>query len=208
MDNKHFASAVVALAIATGLLSGCATAPATVTAEQSAEAFTRKLAEADTAEKAADKAAAIRLYQALATDNPSKAEPWARIAQIHFDQGNYSLAIQAAEESLKRDPANRQAKSVNAVGGLRLAARSLEELRADSSLTGDASADAQRLVALLRETLGTSALLPAAEGGARKAASPVRRARPAPTSPTARSAAPAKATPGQPTGGDPFGALK
>lgn len=64
-----------------------------------------------------------KLLVAFAADNPAKAAPWVRIAQIRFGQSDYSLAIQAAEEALKRDPSNRQAKSVNAVGGLRLAAR-------------------------------------------------------------------------------------
>lgn len=167
---------------------------------------------------------AIRAYEKVASDNPSRGEPWARVAQIHFARGHYSLAIVAAEETLKRDPTNRQAKSVTAVGGLRLAAKSLEDLRNDSALTGDATADAQRLAVLLRETLGQPVLVPqpsirpapvrrpaprpAAKADAEEpvahvaAPVPVARAAPAPTP-----AAPASAKP-RPAGGNPLDAFK
>lgn len=210
MNKKHIACAVVAVFVSTGFLSGCATAPATVAA-QSAEAFNKSMAEADAVGASEEKQRAIALYQKIATDNPSRGEPWSRIAQIHFAQGSYSLAIVAAEEALKRDPSSRQAKSVTAVGGLRLAARSLEDLRKDSSLSGDTTADAQRLAALLRETLGTSVLVPTA---APPRTAPVRRP-PAPPSaaPATPPAAPAPATPAprppaRPAGGNPFDALK
>ncbi|MEJ8846214.1 tetratricopeptide repeat protein [Variovorax rhizosphaerae] len=237
MNNKHIASALVAFSIATGLLTGCVNPPTTTAAAQSSEEFSKSMAEADLAaagDKAGDKERAIGLYQKIATQNPSRGEPWSRIAQIHFAQGNYSLAIVAAEETLKRDPSNRQAKSVTAVGGLRLAARSLEDLRKDSSVSGDTTADAQRLAQLLRETLGTSVLVPATEPA--RTTTPVRRPRPlkpakAPSAPSADAAAsgpsiapapattvkpvtPAKAAPAAAPaarssgGGNPFDALK
>ncbi|MEJ8857258.1 hypothetical protein WKW79_21965 [Variovorax robiniae] len=197
MNNKHIASAVVAFSLATGLLTGCANTPTTTAAAQSSEAFGKSMAEADqvaASDKAGDKERAIGMYQQIATKNPSRGEPWSRIAQIHFAQGNYSLAIVAAEETLKRDPSNRQAKSVTAVGGLRLAARSLEDLRKDSSLSGDTTADAQRLAQLLRETLGTSVLVPATEPA--RATTPARRAPPPkpPRAPAAASDAPSTTT--------------
>nr|WP_218628284.1 MULTISPECIES: tetratricopeptide repeat protein [unclassified Variovorax] len=214
-------------------MTGCVTAPTTTAAAQSSEAFSKSMAEADqvaATDKVGDKERAIRMYQQIATNNPSRGEPWSRIAQIHFAQGNYSLAIVAAEETLKRDPSNRQAKSVTAVGGLRLAARSLEDLRKDSSLSGDTTADAQRLAQLLRETLGTSVLVPATESA--RAATPVRRAPPprAARAPAAAStdvtpapspapaaavkpatpakAAPAAASAARSGNGNPFDALK
>ena len=234
MNNKHIASAVVAFSLATGLLTGCANTPTTTAAAQSSEAFSKSMAEADqvaASDKAGDKERAIGMYQQIATRNPSRGEPWSRIAQIHFAQGNYGLAIVAAEETLKRDPSNRQAKSVTAVGGLRLAARSLEDLRKDSSLSGDTTADAQRLAQLLRETLGTSVLVPATEPA--RVAAPVRRPQPPrparaataasadapPASAPATASAvkpvavPAKAAPAAPPaarsgGSNPFDALK
>ncbi|MDM0019300.1 hypothetical protein [Variovorax saccharolyticus] len=177
MSKLHFASAAIAFAVAAGLLSGCETAPTRLAVGQ-AESFAREMAEIDAVAKSADKDGAIHRYQQLAAANPGKAEPWARIAQIRFGQSAYSLAIQAAEEALARDPSNREAKSVNAVAGLRLAARSLESLRADSSLTGDAHADAQQLAGQLRETLGTPVLLPAAQAPPPKKKKSERRARP------------------------------
>lgn len=205
MNNKHIAGVVVAVAMATGFLGGCAsTQPAT--AGQSQEAFSKNMAEADQVAGAGDKDGGIRMYQKIATDNPSQAEPWSRISQIHFAQGNYSLAIVAAEETLKRDPSNRQAKSVTVVGGLRLATRSLEDLRNDSSLTGDTTADARRLAALLRETLGTPVLVPAE--------SPRPRPRPRPAPAAASESVPAPAAPARTAparasgGGNPFDALK
>lgn len=175
---------------ATSFLSGCTTTPDAAVA-QSTEAFNKSLAEADAAAAAAtgDKSAAIRQYQKIATDNPSRGEPWSRIAQIYFNEGRYSLAISAAEETLRRDPASRQAKSITAVGGLRLAARSIEDLGKDSTLSGDANADAYRLAALLRETLGLSVLVPAGAD----AKSPPRRPAAAPSPSTASQPTPVAA---------------
>jgi hypothetical protein len=235
VNNKHIACAVVAFSVATGFLSGCSTAPTTTAAAQSSEAFNKSMAEADQVASTSDKERATRQYQQIASANPSRGEPWSRIAQIHFEAGNYGLAIVAAEETLKRDPSNRQAKSVTAVGGLRLAARSLEDLRKDSSLTGDTTADAQRLAQLLRETLGTSVLVPATDS-ARSA--PARRAAPRPASSSSAASAtsaastvlpsakvapistagaptttlsptkPAAMPPARPASGNPFDALK
>jgi len=173
--RKYMTYTMIAGAIAaTSFLSGCTTTPDAAVA-QSADAFNKSLADADAAAAAAtgDKSAAIRQYQKIATDNPTRGEPWSRIAQIYFNEGRYSLAISSAEETLRRDPSSRQAKSITAVGGLRLAARSIEDLGKDSTLSGDANADAYRLAALLRETLGLSVLVPA--GSDTKPSTPSRR---------------------------------
>jgi hypothetical protein len=66
----------------------------------------------------------------------------------------------AAQEALQRDQTDRQAKSVLAVSGLRIATQSLGELRQDSALAGDAKSDAQALAKQLRDTLGEDALFP------------------------------------------------
>lgn len=173
--SKHMQCAAAAVLAVAVLVSGCATAPVPA-APPTAEQFNKSMADAEALAGRSDSDGAIRAYQKVAADNPSRGEPWARVAQLHFARGHYSLAIVAAEETLKRDPANRQAKSITAVGGLRLAAKSLEDLRNDSALTGDATADAQRLAVLLRETLGQSVLVP--QPTARPA--PVRRPPPRP----------------------------
>ena len=187
--RKIMSRTMIAGAIAsTVFLSACTTTPDAAVAQATA-AFNKSLAEVDASAAAAtgDKAPVIRQYQQLATDNPTRGEPWSRIAQIYFNEGRYSLAISAAEESLRRDPSSRQAKSITAVGGLRLAARSIEDLGKDSSLSGDANADAYRLAALLRETLGLSVLVPA---GPEARPTPTRRAAAANPAPSPSSAAP------------------
>lgn len=231
--RKYMTCTMIAGAIAaTSFLSGCTTTPDAAVA-QSAEAFNKSLAEADAAAAAAtgDKSAAIRQYQKIATDNPTRGEPWSRIAQIYFNEGRYSLAISSAEETLRRDPTSRQAKSITAVGGLRLAARSIEDLGKDSTLSGDVNADAYRLAALLRETLGLSVLVPtgtdikspprrpvatnpapaSAPSASTSTASPptpVAAARPAPPAPAARPAPAPAAAPRAGGSANPFDALK
>lgn len=215
MKKNHIALIVFAATLAASFLGGCATQPP-AGSPPSAEAFSKSMAEADQAALAGEKDRSIRLLQKVAADHPSRAEPWSRIAQSHFDRGNYGLAIVAAEETLRRDPSNRQAKSITAVGGLRLAARSLEDLRKDSSLNGDASADAQRLATLLRETLGTNVLVPAPTPAPEPASRARARARPtqAPAAAAAPAAAPAAPRPAaaapRPSqgSGNPFDALK
>lgn len=141
----------------------------------------------------------------------------------------------AADEALNRDPEDFTAKTVRAVGGLRVAMQSLADLRADALLAGNARTDAVALAAAMRDTLGQDVLFPEGrkpvrprqppkrvEPGAADAASaapataaPARTASPsaAPTNPapTAPSATPS-ATPATPasSGGrapDPFGNL-
>ncbi|WP_286185823.1 hypothetical protein [Acidovorax cavernicola] len=208
---------------ATVFLSACTTTPDAAVAQATA-AYNKSLADADAAAAAAtgDKAPVIRQYQQIATENPTRGEPWSRIAQIYFNEGRYSLAISAAEESLRRDPTSRQAKSITAVGGLRLAARSIEDLGKDSSLSGDANADAYRLAALLRETLGLSVLVPAGPEAKppppRRAAvaspppAPVSSAAPTPVAARPAPVAAARPAPAAPapraSGGNPFDALK
>jgi len=102
------------------------------------------------------------------------------------------------------------------VGGLRLATRSLEELRKDSDLTGDSKLDAYRLAALLRETLGTAELVPADKPKQPRPAPRPRQATPplpAPTGvapPALTGVAPPAAAPSgaRAGGGNPFGAPK
>ena len=101
-----------------------------------------------------------RFISNLSKSDPTREDPWSRIAQIQFTQGHYGQAIVAAQEALQRDQTDRQAKSVLAVAGLRVATQSLGELRQDASLAGDAKSDAQALAKQLRDTLGEATLFP------------------------------------------------
>ncbi|MEQ5843258.1 tetratricopeptide repeat protein [Paraburkholderia acidicola] len=144
--------------VACGVIAGCATQGNNVA--PTPEAFNKSLADADTVAKGGDQDRAMALYQGLAKADPTREEPWSRIAQIQFTQGHYGQAIVAAQEALQRDQTDRQAKSVLAVAGLRVATQSLGELRQDASLAGDAKSDAQALAKELRDTLGEASLFP------------------------------------------------
>ncbi|WP_186230755.1 tetratricopeptide repeat protein [Burkholderia gladioli] len=223
MKDRLFArfSAVV---VACGVVAGCATQPP---APPTPEAFNKSLDDADAVAKAGDQDKAIGLYQQLAKSDPTREEPWARIAQIQFQQGHYGQAIVAAQEALQRDNSDRQSKSVLAVAGLRIATESLGELRQDASLAGDAKSDAQALAKQLRDTLGEDALFPPEQQAQkpvvkrhkiyrkRAAAAPAQApaadsSAPAPAAPAAPAPAPAKPAAAAPAkgGGDPFSALR
>lgn len=125
-----------------------------------AEVYNKQLGEADAVWKSGDLDKALPMYRTLADSDPAREEPWSRLAQIEFGREHYGQAIAAAQEALQRDPSDRQAKSVLAVSGLRVAVQSLAELRKDSALAGDATSDAQVLARQLRDTLGEATLFP------------------------------------------------
>jgi tetratricopeptide (TPR) repeat protein len=137
---------------------GCATQNANLATTP--EAFNKALADADAVAKGGDQTRALALYDQLAKSDPTREEPWSRIAQIQFSQSHYGQAIVAAQEALSRDQTDREAKSVLAVSGLRVATESLGQLRQDAALAGDAKSDAQVLAHQLRDTLGQSTLFP------------------------------------------------
>jgi tetratricopeptide (TPR) repeat protein len=137
---------------------GCATQNANTASTP--EAFNKALADADAVAKSGDQTRALALYDQLAKSDPTREEPWSRIAQIQFAQAHYGQAIVAAQEALSRDQNDREAKSVLAVSGLRVATESLGQLRQDAALAGDAKSDAQVLAHQLRDTLGQSTLFP------------------------------------------------
>jgi hypothetical protein len=156
--NERLLVKLSGVVLACGVIAGCATQGNNTATTP--EAFNKQLADADTAAKGGDQDRAIALYQQLSKSDPTREEPWSRIAQIQFTQGHYGQAIVAAQEALQRDQSDRQAKSVLAVAGLRVATQSLGELRQDASLAGDAKSDAQALAKQLRDTLGEATLFP------------------------------------------------
>lgn len=196
---KHLSLTIIlgwALAI-----SGCATKNAPMSQEEFSTALAQSSANADVLLEKGQREDAVKVLEDLAKKNPGRKDPWVRMAKIHFDGENYAQAIVAAEEALQRDNTDRTAKSIRAVGGLRVAAQSLTDLRGDVELKGDARSDAVGLAKVMRETLGEEVLVPPEEPKKKKV-SPVR-SRPAQPKPQA--AAPAAATA---SGGNPFGALR
>ncbi len=223
MKLRIFQLSAVVLACAT--VVGCATQNANM--QGNAEMFNKALADVDAVAKGGDQTRALALYDQLTKMDPTREEPWSRIAQIQFQQSHYGQAIVAAQEALSRDQTDREAKSVLAVSGLRVATESLGQLRQDSALAGDAKSDAQVLAHQLRDTLGEATLFPeeaekkwakkrrsvrrpaaAAQKPAEKVADGLDAAA-APSAP-AKSAAPAQSAQPAKSGGasDPFSALR
>ena len=209
MSISRVLRSLILLAGAAALITACATSNP---GPQTDEAFKQSMSEAEAAAKGGQQDKAIDLYQQIAKVNPTRDEPWVRIAQIQFGSEKYPQAILAAEEALQRDGSDRQAKSILAVSGLRVARRSLQELRADSALAGDVKTDAQVLAKMLRDTLGEQVLFPGeqtAKQPVRRPTRVVKRAAPAATEAANHggTAAPA-ATGGASGSADPFGALR
>ena len=195
-----------------GVLFGCAANNASLKPEEFSAAFEQSTKAVDTLLQQGNQKDAFKMLDELAAKNPERKEPWARKARIQFDAGNYAQAITSAEEVLQRDPADRSAKSIRAVAGLRVATQSLNELRSDVELKGNARTDAIGLVKVMRETLGESVLVPpsaakADVAGARNAGATQRASQNRGRSGSRRPAAPA-AVEVSSSGGDPFGALK
>jgi tetratricopeptide (TPR) repeat protein len=184
-------------------LAGCASKNAPMSQEEFSSALAQSSASADSLLEKGQREDAVKVLEDLAKKNPGRKDPWVRMAKIHFDGENYAQAIVAAEEALQRDNTDRTAKSIRAVGGLRVAAQSLTDLRGDVELKGDARSDAVGLAKVMRETLGEEVLVPPEESRKKKAVPAPVRARPAQPKPQP-TAATAAATPG----GNPFGALR
>jgi hypothetical protein len=64
---------------------------------------------------------------------------------------------------IARQSSNIEAKSLLVVSGLRIASRSLADLRSDHQVTGDARTEASEMVKTLREVLGENVLVPPVE---------------------------------------------
>ncbi|WP_322070013.1 hypothetical protein [Paraburkholderia bannensis] len=218
--KKRVFSMLTGAVIACGVMAGCTTPANTLSA--SPEAFNKALADADALSKAGNQDQALEAYQKLAAADPTREEPWSRIAQVQFQQQHYGQAIVAAQEALQRDQTDRGAKSVLAVAGLRVATESLGELRQDASLQGDAKSDAQALAKQLRDTLGEDSLFPPEQKAktpykrrpikkiAKKAPEAADTAAAAATATPAAPAAPAATAPAKAAGSaaDPFSALR
>lgn len=195
-------------ALMLAVLSGCASqAPQPKPEEEAKNTLESGVAQANTAQAEGKSDEAVTVLKAVATRYPADKTPWLRIAQIRFDAGDYSDAIVNAQEALKRDPADKVATSIITVSGLRLATKSLNDLRTQNALNGSVKTEAQDLTKMLRENLGETTLVPPPKPA------PVAKTR----SRNQRKAAPAATTSGDATGGatstggsgpNPFGNLK
>lgn len=120
-------------------------------------------------------AALVEFHQATKAD-PAKKDAWVRIAQLEFDRSNYPSAIIAAQEVLKRDPADNVADSVITVSGFRMAQQSLQRLQASGAIKSDAAQDeARTLMAALRDSIGEEDAPPSESESSRRATGAARR---------------------------------
>lgn len=184
--------------IGAAVLAGCATEEPLQRSEKIVlKSLDSMLADADRAAAAGQHEKYQAALKAAATSYPADKAPWLQLAQTRFDRGNYSDAIMNAQEALQRDPTDKQAHSIIAVSGLRLATRSLLELNQQSNLGGSVRSEAQELARTLRSALGEDVLVPVAGAPrqSKKAAAPIKLQSPRST-----------ITPS--TAADPFGALK
>jgi Tfp pilus assembly protein PilF len=154
MYAKQLAVALLGAAV----LSACAVAPAPDLGAP--PPLTVTLNNADAALKAGQSMQAQRLLEDASRDYPSEKMPWLRLAQLHFEAGNYGEAIVNAQKALELDKDDTLAHSILAVSGLRVARKALGELTQKNKLAGDPGAEAQELARLLRTALGEERLVP------------------------------------------------
>lgn len=202
---KHLSSVLVVGAVLT--VSGCASKNTPMSQEEFSTAMAQSSASADSLLEKGNREEAVKVLSDLAKKNPGRKDPWVRMARIHFDGENYAQAIVAAEEALQRDGTDRTAKSIRAVGGLRVAAQSLNDLKGDVELKGDARSDAVGLAKVMRDTLGEDVLVPP-DDKKKKPAPVVVRPKPAAVAVAPQPVGQKPQAPVSASAGNPFGALK
>lgn len=202
MDVKVFGAAACRSMLVLGLLSGLVACESTP--KKTAVPFEVSMENAEAQVSTAGADAAISAFEVAAKSDPTRKEPWVRIAQLQFDQNRYARAIVAAEEVLQRDPDDLVADGVLTVAGFRIANESLQRLGGRGALASDtAQREAQTLVTTLRSTMGDAILETgkpkprATRPATRSTAASRRAAQPAATQP-------APARPARESGADPF----
>lgn len=206
MDVKDFGKGsgrALMLALAITSLVACKSAPK----KEEVVSYDTYINDAEAQVGTVGSDAAIRIFEQAAKADPTRKEPWVRIAQLQFDQGKYARAIVAAEEVLQRDPTDIVADGVITVSGFRIANASLARLQGRGALGSEtARVEAKTLADTLRSTMGDAVLEPPKPARPTRAARTTRAARAttAPATP-APAAAPA-ATPARSGGAasDPF----
>ncbi|HTD02817.1 MULTISPECIES: hypothetical protein [Oxalobacteraceae] len=109
----------------------------------------------------------VQVLKDVAQARPTEKTPWVRMTQIKYEAGNYRDAVAYALQVLQRDPADKYAKGVVALGGLRLSIKALNDLGTQGDLNGSVLADAQTQTKMLRESLGETVVDPAAAAEAK-----------------------------------------
>ena len=142
------------------VMTGCATKP-TVPALTPPAKLQDMLAKASEAASAGNKENAVKLWKDATVAHPTDKTPWNHIAKTKFDAAQYGEAIVNAQEVLVRDPMDKQANSIIATSGLRLATRALADLSRQNGLSGSLQKESMELARVLRESLGNEVLFTA-----------------------------------------------
>ncbi len=189
-------------------LSACVSTPSPVNAVL-APSYADLMASAEEAHRKGGVVEAMGFYEKAAKADPSKKQPWVRIAQAQFDARNYGSAITASQEVLLRDTSDVTAKSIMAVSGLRVSAYALDQLRMANAVGGNTREEAQALARIMRDSLGESILPPAAPVASTTIDKPVAPRPAAVTAPTPARRPAAASIPASPEPKrNPFDALK
>jgi hypothetical protein len=142
--------AAAALTVYIAACSSAPVAPSPATAPKLQDMLTR----ASEAASAGQKEQAVTLWKAAAAAHPTDKTAYGHIAKTRFDAAQYGEAIVNAQEVLVRDPNDKQASSIIATSGLRLATRALSDLSRQNGLSGSLHKESMELARLLRDSLG------------------------------------------------------
>src|SRR5690554_3046625 len=183
------------------MLGACATTPT-----QAPPDYANLMSQAESAISAGQFDHALAALSDARRADPTRKEPWVRIAQLRFDRTHYAHAIVAAEEVLQRDPDDLVADGILTVSGFRIATGSLQRLQGRGVLaSATARQEAELLAGTLRDTMGEGIFAEESEPAPRRRAAPARRAQASAPAKPAAGAAPAQ-TPSsdQPGSSNPF----
>jgi hypothetical protein len=143
------------------LISACSTAGKTTDPERRASLDTLlKQADGELVQGRSEQS--IALLNQAARENPTSMQPWLKMANIWFNAANYPSAILSANEVLKREADNQEAKSILVVAGLRVAAGAITGLVQQNQVNYSARTEAENLTKALRVALGEKVLVPGA----------------------------------------------
>lgn len=201
------------------ILAGCSSPPK-VASKPPQVTLESLMKEADAELIMGKREQAVAVLNRAAQEHPTSMEPWLKIANIWFIAANYPSSILAANEVIKRDTKNQEARSILVVAGLRVAADAVTGLLLKNPDTHSARMEAESLTRALRVALGENILVPPAVTNAAVTSTSVvapapkpRKYTPRTYTPVAPSAAPVEASNNSVSssgsgGSDPFKSLK